>query len=155
MRDTHLSNQAASGATNGSIRTPPHETNPLAKKSNEWTKGEEAGRQRSSCEEISVRPYPASFQPGLHLSIEFTGMSAPVTRASHSRTRDGPGQEAPVDRWSGTVARMPRQRKIQRNPCDRQLPGARLAWSEGRRVTTERSGVVTWAASPLMARVCD
>ena len=28
---------------------------------------------------------------------------------------------------SGTIARMPRHRKIQCKPCDRQLPGARLA----------------------------
>lgn len=42
-----------------------------------------------------------------------------------------------------------------RKPRDRQMPSARLARSEGALVTTEHSGVVTWAASPLTARVRD
>jgi hypothetical protein len=40
-------------------------------------------------------------------------------------------------------------------PRDRRMPGARLARSEGAHVTSERSGVVTWAANLLTARVRD
>ena len=78
------------------------------------------------------------------------------TRASNSRAKGGAALSGACGpQWAGCNDPKELHQPVESKPCDRRTPGAGLAWPEGALVTSKRSGVVTRAAIPLTARVCD